>query len=106
NCEFENIRPGGARTEHRWVFFFPAVKEQCWQIRFKPKDQNLTAKGEIMNQRTQSELDQMILDHQKKSFSQRDVLALSQRYRREGFIIVPDVVPPELRAKTRKEALR
>jgi hypothetical protein len=59
-----------------------------------------------MNQMTQSELDQMILAHQKKSFSQRDVMSLSQRYRREGFIIVPDVVPPELRTATREEALR
>lgn len=59
-----------------------------------------------MNEMTQAEMDQMILAHQKKSFSQQDVLSLSQRFRRDGFIIVPDVVPEELRIATKQEALR
>src|SRR5215216_5846733 len=55
---------------------------------------------------TQSTLDQEILDHQSKNFSAQDLNTLSQTYRRHGFIKVPDVVSPEIRAAVKQEALR
>jgi hypothetical protein len=51
-------------------------------------------------------LDQLILDHQLISFTREDLLSLSQRFRREGFIKVPDIVPAEIRMEVKQEALR
>src|SRR5947207_6722771 len=55
---------------------------------------------------TLSKLDQEILDHQSKNFSPPDVLALSQTFSRHGFIKVPEIVTPEIRAAVKQEALR
>jgi len=55
---------------------------------------------------TLSKLDQEILDHQSKNFSSQDMLTLSQTYRRNGFIKVPEIVTPEIRAAVKQEALR
>lgn len=59
-----------------------------------------------MNEINQSELDQQILAHQRKSFSPLEVLALCQRFRSHGFIKVPEIVPPEIRAAAKEEAIR
>jgi hypothetical protein len=59
-----------------------------------------------MNDITQAELDELILAHQTKSFSSQDRVALCQQFRRYGFIKVPEVVPGELRAAMKEEAVR
>jgi len=59
-----------------------------------------------MDEINHSELDGRIRAHQRKCYSPPDVLALCQRFRSHGFIKVPEIVPPELRAEARREALR
>lgn len=54
---------------------------------------------------TQSKLDQEILDHQSENFSPHDLRTLSQTFRRHGFIKVPEIVTPDLRAAVKQEAL-
>jgi len=41
-----------------------------------------------------------------KSFSQGDLFSLTQTFRREGFINIPQVMPQEFREAMREEALR
>ena len=55
---------------------------------------------------TPSTLDQQLAEHQAKNFSPQNMLMLSQTYRRHGFVKVPEIVTPEIRAAVKQEALR
>jgi hypothetical protein len=59
-----------------------------------------------MDQIVQSDFNGEIQAHLTASFSSEDIRALCQRFRRHGFIKVPQVVSPKLLASVKEEALR
>lgn len=52
------------------------------------------------------EIGQEIRAHQASRFSSDDILSLSQQFRREGIIVVPEIVPGSVREMVRQEAFR